>query len=200
MDVSETARVETFSDGVFAIAATLLILDISLDGQGSVTHQLLHVWPSYVAYGISFATIGIMWINHHALYRQIARIDRTFLAINVLFLMVIAFLPFPTKVLADHLHHDAKAAAFFYGLTNIAMAVMFGAVWFYAATGRRLIAADADQRTISGISRSFLPGVPLYTLATLSSLISAWLALGLYAALALFYLLESSLFGRRDSD
>ena len=110
--------------------------------------------------------------------------------------MVIAFIPFPTHVLAAHLHHDAKAAAFFYGLTNIGMAIMFSAVWFYAALGRRLIAAEASERTISGISRSFLPGIPLYTVATLSSLVSAWLALGLYAALALFYVLESSLFGR----
>jgi uncharacterized membrane protein len=196
MDPSDTARLETFSDGVFAIAATLLILDLKLDGQGSVTHQLLHLWPSYAAYAISFVTIGIMWINHHALFRQVARVDRTFLAINVLFLMVIAFIPFPTHVLAAHLHHDAKAAAFFYGLTSIAMAAAFASVWFYAAIGRRLIAPEADQRTISGISRAFLPGIPLYTLATFSSLLSAWLALGLYAAFAAFYVLESSLFGR----
>jgi uncharacterized membrane protein len=193
---SETARLETFSDGVFAIAATLLILELKLDGHGSVTHQLLHLWPSYAAYAISFVTIGIMWINHHAIFRQVARVDRTFLAINVIFLMVIAFIPFPTHVLAAHLHHDAKAAAFFYGLTSIAMAAMFGAVWFYAAAGRRLIAAEADQRTISGISRSFLPGIPLYTAATVSSLISAWVAVALYAALAAFYVVESSIFGR----
>lgn len=72
---------------------------------------------------------------------------------------------------------------------------MFSAVWFYAALGGRLIAPEADQRAISGISRSFLPGIPIYTVATLSSLASAWLALGLYAALAVFYVLESSLFG-----
>ena len=193
---SETARLETFSDGVFAIAATLLILDLKLDGHGSVTHQLLHIWPSYAAYAISFVTIGIMWINHHTLFRQVGKVDRTFLAINVIFLMVIAFIPFPTHVLAAHLHHDAKAAAFFYGLTNIAMAAMFGAVWFYAAIGRRLIAPEADQRTISGISRAFRPGVPLYTVATLTSLVSAWLALGLYGSLAAFYVFESSIFGR----
>jgi uncharacterized membrane protein len=137
-----------------------------------------------------------MWINHHAIFRQVARVDRTFLAINVIFLMVIAFIPFPTHVLAAHLHHDAKAAAFFYGLTSIAMVAMFSAVWFYAAVGRRLIAPKADQRMISGISHSFLPGIPLYTIATLTSLISAWVALVLYAALAAFYVVESSIFGR----
>jgi uncharacterized membrane protein len=110
--------------------------------------------------------------------------------------MVIAFIPFPTEVLAGHLHHDARAAAFFYGLVNIAMAVMFSAVWFYAARGRRLIAEGADERTISGISRSFRPGIPLYSLGTLSALLSAWLALAFFAGLALFYVLESSLFGQ----
>ncbi|HEX4525853.1 MAG TPA: TMEM175 family protein [Gaiellaceae bacterium] len=192
----ETERLETFSDGVFAIAATLLILEIQLPGAGSVTHELLRLWPSYLAYTISFLTIGIMWINHHSLFKQIDRVDRTFLAINVVFLMVIAFLPFPTSVLASHLHHDAKAATFFYGLTNVLMAVVFNAVWFYASIGRRLIRADADQRTISGITRAFRPGVPLYALATLSALVSSWLALALFAGLAIFYLLESSLLGR----
>jgi uncharacterized membrane protein len=194
--VTETGRLETFSDGVFAIAATLLILEIRLDAHASVTRQLLHVWPSYAAYAISFLTIGIMWINHHTLFKQIDRVDRTFLVLNVLFLMVIAFIPFPTEVLAGHLHQDARAAAFFYGLVNIAMAVMFSAVWFYAARGRRLIAEGADERTISGISRSFRPGIPLYSLGTLSALLSAWLALAFFAGLALFYVLESSLFGQ----
>jgi uncharacterized membrane protein len=194
--VTETARLETFSDGVFAIAATLLILEIRLGAHGSVTRQLLHLWPSYAAYAISFLTIGIMWINHHTLFKQIDRVDRTFLVLNVLFLMVIAFIPFPTQVLAGHLHHDARAAAVFYGLVNIVMALMFSAVWFYAARGRRLIAQGADERTITGISRSFRPGAPLYAVGTLSALISSWLALAVFAGLALFYALESSVFGQ----
>jgi uncharacterized membrane protein len=114
----------------------------------------------------------------------------------VLFLMVIAFSPFPTRVLAEHLREGSKAAAFAYGLTYTTMAVCYAALWFYAAVGRRLIAPEADQRTVSGISRSFRPGWAIYAIATLSSLLSAWLAVGLYAAIALFYVLESSLFGR----
>ncbi|MFL5929394.1 MAG: TMEM175 family protein [Gaiellaceae bacterium] len=198
--MKQTGRLEAFSDGVFAIAATLLILDLQLpENGGSLTHELLRLWPSYGAYGISFITIGIMWINHHTIYEQIDRINRTFLVINVFFLMVIAFIPFPTHVLAASLRgQDAQAAAFFYGLTNIAMAVMFSCLWFYAARGRRLIAPYADSRVVSGISRAFLPGIPSYTLATLSALLSAWLAVALYAALALFYILESSLFARSD--
>jgi uncharacterized membrane protein len=195
--VSDTARLETFSDGIFAIAATLLILDVNLSGKGSVLHQLIDAWPSYAAYAISFVTLGIVWVNHHTVFSQIGRVNRTFLFINIMFLMVIAFSPFPTRVLADHLRQGSKAAAFAYGLTFTAMAVCYGALWFYAAVGRRLIADGADQRTVSGISRSFAPGWFVYATATLSSLISAWLAVSLYAAIALFYVLESSLFGHR---
>jgi uncharacterized membrane protein len=194
--VEGTGRLEAFSDGVFAIAATLLILDVRLSGHGSVEHQLVHAWPSYAAYAISFATLGIVWVNHHTVFAQLDRVDRTFLFINVLFLMVIAFSPFPTRVLAEHLREGSKAAAFAYGLTYTTMAVCYAALWFYAAIGRRLIAPEADQRTVSGISRSFRPGWAIYAIATLSSLVSAWLAVALYAAIALFYVLESSLFGR----
>lgn len=193
-----TARLETFSDGVFAIAATLLILDVKPEGEGSLTSQLLHAWPSYAAYVLAFLTIGIMWINHHTIFEQIDRIDRPFLVINVVFLMVIAFIPLPTRVLAAHLHHDATAAAFFYGLVNVLMAATYSLLWFYAARGRRLIAAGADPRTVSGISRAFLPGVPMYAFATLTAFVSAWLAVSLFMAYALFYVFESSLFGRAD--
>jgi uncharacterized membrane protein len=192
----ETARLETFSDGVFAIAATLLVLELNTSGEGSLTHQLLQLWPSYAAYAVSFVTIGIMWINHHEIFRHVVRANRTFLAINVLFLLVIAFIPFPTHVLAANLTGgDATAAAFFYGLTNVLMAIMFSSLWFYAARGDRLLGPAPDRRAVTGISRSFRPGIPAYALATLSALISSWLAVSLYAALALFYVLESSVLG-----
>ena len=191
-----TGRVETFADGVFAIAATLLILDVHRTSDSSVASSLVHAWPSYLAYAISFLTIGIIWVNHHTVMKQIDRVDRTFLFLTVIFLMVVAFSPFPTRVLAETLREGSKAAAFAYGLTFTAMAVTYGALWFYAATGRRLIAESADQRVVSGISRSFAPGSVIYGLATLSSVISAYLAVALYAAIALFYVLESSLFGR----
>jgi uncharacterized membrane protein len=192
----ETARLETFSDGVFAIAATLLILDVKADGGGALSSQLWHAWPQFAGYAVSFVTIGVMWINHHTVFKQIDKVDRTFLTINVVFLMVIAFVPFPTRVLAAHLQHDARTAALTYGVTMVVMASLYSTLWFYAARNRRLIAADADQRTVSGISRSFLPGIPLYGLATLSAFVSPWLSVGLYAGITAFYVLESSLFGR----
>jgi TMEM175 potassium channel family protein len=191
----ETARLETFSDGVFAIAATLLILEVHRGG-GSVAHGLVHAWPSYAAYALSFLTIGIVWANHHTVFSQIGRVDRTFLMLNVVFLMVVAFSPFPTRVVAETLRNGSKSATVLYGLTFTAMALSYAALWFYAALGGRLLAHDADPRTVSGISRSYLPGSLMYGAATLSSLVSAYLAVGLFAAIALFYVLESSLFGR----
>jgi uncharacterized membrane protein len=111
--------------------------------------------------------------------------------------MVIAFIPFPTHVLAEHLDGDqAQTATVFYGLTNVAMAAMFTLLWFYAIRGDRLLGPEPDRRVVTGISRSFRPGVPLYVLATLSAFVSSWLAVVLFAGLALFYVVESSLFGR----
>jgi uncharacterized membrane protein len=192
----ETARVETFADGVFAIAATLLILDVNLPAHSEhVAHAYVHAWPQYTAYAISFLTLGIIWVNHHTIFRQIGAVDRTFLFLNVFFLMVIAFTPFPTRVRAEHMREDGRAAAVAYGLTMIAMSVAYSALWFYAARGGRLIAAEADPRVVSGISRSFWPGIPVYSLATLSAFVTPWLAVVLFAAIALFYVLESSLFG-----
>ena len=193
-------RLETFADGVFAIAATLLILNVELpEGGGSLRHELLHLWPAYAAYAVSFLVIGVIWVNHHAILNLVGHTDRTFLFINVFFLLAVAFLPFPTRVLANNLRAgDARTAAVFYGLTSIAMSVGFLAVWLYCSRFGRLLAADADPRVVSGITRSFLPGVPLYVLATLSCLISAWLGAALYAALALFYVVSSTIFGRAE--
>ncbi len=188
------ARLETFADGVFAIAATLLILDVRADGD-PLSGSLLHAWPSYAAYAVSFLTIGIMWVNHHTMFSQVARADRTFLFLNIGLLMGVAFLPFPTRLVAEHLQHEgAEAAALAYGITMILISVGFVSTWFYAA--RKLLRPDADARVVGGISRSFRPGIPIYAVATLSALISPWVAVSIYAALALFYVLGSTLFAR----
>jgi uncharacterized membrane protein len=193
-----TARLEAFADGVFAIAATLLIIEVSVDAPGSeLGHALVHAWPEYAAYFVSVLTIGIMWVNHHACLEQIERADRIFLFVNLALLMCIAFVPFPTNLVAEHLRDDGlRAAALTYGLTLTTTAVCFISLWFYAATGRRLIAASADERVVSGISRSYLPGPLIYGTATLVALWSPTAAVILFALIALFYVLESSLFGR----
>jgi TMEM175 potassium channel family protein len=196
------ARLETFADGVFAIAATLLIIDVSVKARGDeLGTALVHAWPQYAAYAVSFVTIGIIWVNHHACFTQIGHTDRRFLFLNVGFLMCVAFIPFPTRLVAEHIRDDgARAAALAYGITLTTTAIFFSLLWFYAALGRRLIAEDADQRVISGISRSYIPGIPTYAAATLVALWSPVAAVTMFAAIALFYVLESSLFGSAEQD
>jgi uncharacterized membrane protein len=189
-----TSRLETFADGVFAIAATLLILDVRASGP-HLGHTLLQIWPSYAAYAVSFLTIGIMWVNHHTVFEQVGRVDRRFLFLNVGLLMCIAFVPFPTRLIAEHIRgRGAEAAALAYGFTFTTTAVFYSGLWFYAALGRRLLREDADQRVVSGISRSYLPGPWLYLAATLVAFGSPQASAALYGAIALFYVLESSLF------
>jgi uncharacterized membrane protein len=191
-----TSRLETFSDGIFAIAATLLILDVHA-GTGALGTSLLHSWPSYAAYAVSFITIGIIWINHHTVFSQISLVDRPFLLVNVLFLMSVAFIPFPTRLIAAHLRTSGlEAAALSYGATLTLTAVFFNALWFYASVNRRLLRSDADPRIVSGISRSYLPGPFIYLGASLIALGSAFASVVLFALIAAFYVLESSLFGR----
>ena len=194
------ARLETFADGVLAIAATLLIIDVSVDAEGGeLGTALVHAWPQYAAYAVSFLTIGIIWVNHHACFTQIGRTDRRFLFLNVGFLMCVAFIPFPTRLVAEHIRDDgARAAALAYGITLTTTAILFSVLWFYAVVGRRLVAEDADQRVISGISRSYIPGIPTYAAATLIALWSPVAAVTMFAAIALFYVLESSLFGSQE--
>jgi uncharacterized membrane protein len=198
----ETGRAEAFSDGVFAIAITLLILAVGIDQQlaeGDLKHQLLHLWPAYIAYAVSFVTIGIMWVNHHTVFRHFARVDRPLLLLNILLLMFIAFTPFPTRVVAEHAHSDSdrKAAALLYGITMTCTAISFFAVWIYGS--RRLLRPDADPREVSGITRSYLPGAPTYATATLIALVSPIASLIIFGLIALFYALSSSFFGRDET-
>jgi uncharacterized membrane protein len=197
----ETGRVEAFSDGVFAIAITLLILAVGIDqalAKGALKHQLLHLWPAYIAYAVSFVTVGIMWVNHHAVFRHFARVDRPLLLLNILLLMCIAFTPFPTRVVAEHAQSgdDRKAAAFLYGATFTLTAICFFAVWIYGS--RRLLRPDADRREVTGITRSYLPGAPTYATAMLVSLVSPIASLIIYGVIAIFYAISSSFFGKDE--
>jgi len=194
----ETGRVEAFSDGVFAIAITLLILAVGIDPHfhGELGKELVDLWPSYVAYAVSFLTIGIMWVNHHAIFRNFARVDRPLLLLNIMLLMLIAFVPFPTRVVAEFVQSDTnrQEAAFLYGITMTITAILFLTVWIYGS--RRLLRPNADPREVSGITRSYLPGTPLYATATLIAFVSSIASLALFAAIAVFYALSSAFFGR----
>jgi uncharacterized membrane protein len=196
-----TARLETFADGVLAIAATLLIIDVGIPSGlgGSVGHAILEAWPEYAAYAISFATIAIIWVNHHTLMTQIGRVDRPFLFLNVGLLLCIAFIPFPTRVLAEYVRgENGEAAALLYGVTLTATAVFFLTLWLYASRGGRLLHPGADPRTVSGITRSYLPGAPMYAAATVVAFVSPQASALLFGLIAAFYMLSSSLFGRRE--
>lgn len=191
-------RIEAFADGIFAFAATLLILNLAVDQSKPLGPQLLDIWTSYAAYAVSFVTIGIIWINHHTVMHQIGHVDRFFLVVSVLFLMFIAFIPFPTRLLAlDIRTSDGKVAALAYGVTLTGTAILINIVWHYAAAGGRLLRADADPRVVEGITRSYFVGPITYAVATLCALVSPLLSAGLYAAIAAFYVAESSIFGRR---
>jgi len=193
-------RLEGFSDGIFAFAATLLILNLAVTETRPLGPQLLEIWTSYVAYAISFMTIGIIWINHHTVMHQISHVDRTFLTLSVLFLMVIAFIPFPTRLLALYIRSDgAEAAALAYGIMLTLTAILFNAIWRYAAWGGRLLRQDADPKVVEGISRSYIFGPATYFSATLVALLNPYASAAFYVAIAVFYALESSLFGRGSS-
>jgi uncharacterized membrane protein len=198
-----TARLETFADGVFAIAATLLIIDVGLPEHvsGSLGRELLDLWPQYAAYAVSFVTIGIMWVNHHDLMRLVARVDRVFLFLNLGLLLGVAFVPFPTRVLAEFLRHEGgESAAFLYGLTFTTTAIFYISLWLYASVGGRLLRSDVDPREVSGITRSYLPGVPIYAAAALIGLVSAEVGAALFALIAAFYMISSARFGSRAEE
>jgi uncharacterized membrane protein len=193
-----TGRLEAFADGVFAIAATLLILnvDTQVGKVADLGSELLHIWPSYLAYAVSFVTIGIMWMNHHTVLEQVERTDRRFLFANVGLLLCIAFVPFPTRLVAEHIRGEgARDAALAYGFTMVATAIMFSVTWFYASAGGRLLRRDADPGVVSGISRSYLPGPWIYLGATLLAFVSPAASVVLFMAIATFYVVESSIFG-----
>jgi uncharacterized membrane protein len=193
---NETARIEAFSDGVFAIAITLLIIEIHVphhEHAAALGHDLLRLWPSYLGYLTSFLTIGVMWVNHHVVFSYITRADRTLMFLNTLLLLMIAFVPFPTAVLAQFIETDgARAGAVLYGATLTVTAVVFFVWWRYSAHERRLIGDHVSDEQIDEITRAYNPGTLLYGGATALAFVSPWLSAALFLAIALFYALPLS--------
>ena len=135
----DKSRVEIFSDGVFAIAITLLVLDISVapSDYDHLRHALANEWPAYLAYVTSFLTVGSVWIAHHSLFSRLRFVDPTLLRLNLLLLMTAAFLPFPTTVLAQALHHGGTAertAVVFYGAAALVIEMLLRAAERYASS------------------------------------------------------------------
>ncbi|GAA2812321.1 TMEM175 family protein [Kitasatospora aburaviensis] len=135
---ADSGRVEAFSDGAFAIAITLLILEINVPAAHSgseLWHELGEQWPSYCAYVVSFLVIGVMWVNHHTVFTYIARVDRTLVFLNLLLLLVVAALPFPTALVAENLREPeaSNVATAVYGAVMVAHAVTFALLWYHVA-------------------------------------------------------------------
>lgn len=193
-----TGRLEAFSDGVFAIAATLLILEISVDtARNDLGAQLTHIWPSYLAYVTTFLIIGIIWLNHHHCVSLMGRVDRTFLFVNLLLLLTVSFMPFPTKLVAQYLQkpgeHDAVIA---YAATMLLMASIYNVWWRYARGSRRLIGDSVSDASLVAVDRAFNPGVPLYGSVFVVAFFSPLASVLMTLAIAVFYLPSAALFER----
>jgi uncharacterized membrane protein len=192
-DVVNTNRTEAFSDGVFAIAATLLVLELKIPQveAGELLGALLEAWPSYATYAVSFLTIGIIWVNHHTILDRVRRVDRPLLFINLVFLMLVAAIPFPTALLADYLRegHDDRLAAAIYGGTMWVMGLAICAIWAYVVP-RGLLHERVDRDLAGRSLLIFAVGIPAYPLGIGASALSAKLGLAVYALVALFYLVD----------
>jgi uncharacterized membrane protein len=193
-DEKETGRVEAFSDGVFAIAITLLILDVhvphDLPETTTLGEALLKQWPSYLAFLTSFALIGIMWINHHKLFTLIKRSDHLLLVFNSLLLLGSTVVPFTTSLLAEYIgHSDQRVAAMVYMGNFFVIAIFFNLLWRYAAHDHRLLAPGVSEDEVHSINRAYTLGPPVYLLCFAIAYFSVPLALGMTIALVIFYAL-----------
>jgi uncharacterized membrane protein len=201
-----SGRAESFSDGVFAVAITLLIFNLLPVGSGRLNYHVLGAaWPQYAAYVVSFLTIGIMWMNHHTLFGHVRLIDRPLLVLNLLLLMGVVAIPFPTALVAEHLTGPNKAggsvAAVIYGLVMIVISLCYNAIWEYLVRHAEALGSRSTRtllrESIPGFGTSSpLAKIPRWSLGLagylagtlIAAFASAAAALAVYGALAVFYL------------
>ena len=189
-----TGRLEAFSDGVFAIAITLLVLDIALPA-GASKHLLRSVgdlWPSYVAYVASFSTIGAIWLGHNAITEYLDHADATFVRLNLLLLLFVAFLPFPTRLFAEFIGEDTleRVAVTFYGAALVLTSTLLLALWRYAVS-RQLVRPDADDEEIQFLTQRLTPGLGGYVVLIVAGLFYPIVAVIGYLAIAIYYIVPS---------
>ena len=190
----ETVRVEAFSDGVFAIAMTLLVIEIKVPSHEVVAakglaQSLVALWPSYLAFLTSFATVLVIWVHHHWIFALVNRNDHPFLYWNGLLLLFVTFVPFPTALLAEYLlHPDARVAAHLYTGTFLAISLAFDALWRHASMN--LLSPDATRakkNEAAQITRQYRFGPPLYFGIFGVSFVSEGWSIALCLLLALFF-------------
>jgi uncharacterized membrane protein len=192
-------RLEAFSDGVFAIAITLLVIELhapaELEPGETLAHALWLEWPSYVAYLVSFLTIGVIWLNHHRAFTRIVRVDGPLLVLNLNLLLWTALIPFPTSVVADYLGQggeQAKTAVAFYSGVFVLMGVSFGALFVWITHDARLLDRLPPPEVVRAARLRFTLGLAVYLLALGLSFVWPPLALALHAAMALYYAFDQA--------
>ncbi len=196
----ETARVEAFSDGVFAIAITLLILELKVphhlfEGLGSA---LLSQWPAYLAFLASFFAIGVMWVNHHRLFTLIRRTSDGLLYYNGLLLLAVTIVPFPTAIVAEYLGtHDGRTAALIYNAHGLVIALAYTLLWRHAAAGGGRLIAPGLERAAADISRQYRFGPLLYLGGIALCFLSPVAAIVFDVALTLFFAVPPEALRRR---
>jgi uncharacterized membrane protein len=200
----DRGRLEAFSDGVFAVAITLLALNLVLPGpgHGSLLHQIGDHWPSFVAYPVSFFTIGIIWVNHHTVVKTIAVVDRTLLFLNLLLLLFVVLIPFATETMAAYLtadDQDAHLAMALYGGVFLAMGLSFATIFGWTMhDGRTLAPIPPETRRAAWVR--FAVGNLVYAISIALAFWSAPAALALIALAAVYYIAERTPATRDSSD
>ena len=185
-----SSRLEAFSDGVFAIAATLLVLELRVPSDApDLVGALLRLWPAYAAYLVSFLTIGIIWVNHHTLLEHCTRVDRRFLYLNLLLLIAVGIVPFPTALVDQYIlsDHGATAALVVYGLGGLLIALAFTGIFLYATHDHRLVGDSVAARRIRAEGRLFPIGLGAYILGIALAFVAPIASLLVYGLTALFY-------------
>lgn len=198
---SETARLEAFSDGVYAIAITLLILDVHLptSAPGQLGRALTRQWPTYLAFLLSFAFVGIMWVNHHRLFNHIRRSDNRLLFLNLLLLLGVTVVPFPTALLAAHYNAaDRTIATAVFNGTYLFIAIFFNVLWHHAVRADLLDSATLESS--AEISKQYAIGPTAYLFCLLLTWISAPASLLLNMGLALFFALPPRIAIRKSQN
>jgi uncharacterized membrane protein len=189
-----TGRLEAFSDGVFAIAITLLVLDLAVPLRdetppGELSHRLAEEWPSYFAYLVSFLVIGIIWVNHHGVFARVRQVDRVTLFANLGLLLFVSVLPFPTHLMAEYLTSGANShvAAAIYSCAMLAMGLTFGGVWLAVTRDERLLHENVDRAARRRTLIRFGFGNVVYLITIGLAFVNAPLTLAVHGAVALYY-------------
>jgi uncharacterized membrane protein len=205
--VGGTNRTAAFSDGVLAIAITLLVLDLRVPARdtltGSLADALGHEWPALFAYVTSFLVIGIIWVNHHAVFDLIGAVDRVVMFLNLLLLMSVAAIPFTTALLSEYLTagSNGRTAALIYSLVMLAMSLCFASLYRYVALRPALLARGIDPAAVRGsLTRFTFVGLALYVVTVAVALISPIACLALHLLIALYYCFEQTTRVSRSND